>query len=95
MGSMGKRRGRRTRSSPGSLRRRAPAGPVEWPGLTGPSPYTFEGSLRQMSAVSSNLARATGARGVTARFLWLLAFPPAAIAVLVWDVARAIARRVR
>lgn len=72
-----------------------PTGPMEWPGLSGPSIYTPEGRIRQMAAISSNLAKATGARGITARFLWLIGFPPAALAVLVRDVARVVRKRRR
>ena len=67
-------------------------GPVEWPGLTGPSVFTFEGRMAQMRAVSANVSRA-GRRGVMARFLWLLQFPPAAVAVLVRDLWRSFRRR--
>jgi hypothetical protein len=97
VGSMGRRRGRTTKSSrPGRGRYTLPSdGPVDWPGLTGPSVFTFHGALQQTAAVSRNLARATGAQGAIARFLWCLAFPPAAAAVLTRDLFRAIARRMR
>jgi hypothetical protein len=85
---MGKRRRRRTRSDEGGRGVIPGDGPVEWPGLTGPSVFTFEGRIKQMGAVSGNLARARGARGAGARFFWLLSIPPAAMAVLVRDLWR-------
>ena len=95
VGSMGRRRGRRTRSDRRGGPVLPPTGPLDWPGLTGPSIYTFEGRMAQMSAISSNLARATGTRGIIVRFVYLLAFPPAAIAVLVRDLSGVVRRRRR
>lgn len=91
---MGKRKGRRTHSRDGGPHLRPPAGgPLEWPGLTGPSPFTFEGRMRNMGAVSSNLSRARGGRAAVARFLWLLGVPPLAAVALIQDVAYMLRRR--
>ncbi len=44
------------------MRRRRPqryeGGTVDWPGLTGPSPYTFEGAMIQRQALIDNLLQA-------------------------------------
>lgn len=92
---MGRRRGRRTRSDRRGGPLPPPEGLVQWPGLTGPSVFTFEGRMAQMSAISANLARATGTRGIVLRFVYLLGFPPAAIAVLVRDLIGVVRRRRR
>jgi hypothetical protein len=87
VGSMGKRRGRRTRSDEGGHSAHLERGvTVDWPGLTGPSIFTVEGELGQRFAVTRNLARAKGWRGVSARALWLLLFPPLAVISLVRDL---------
>src|SRR5258707_1234195 len=94
MGSMGKRRGRRTRSDGRGGRVNIDRGvSTDWPGVTGPSIFTFEGSMLQRWAVSGNLARAQGRGAVPAGFLWLLEFPPIAIASLFVDGARWLRRR--
>jgi hypothetical protein len=85
---MGKRRGRRTHSDEGGHRVDVDKGPtVDWPGLTGPSIFTFEGSMEQRWAIVGNLVRARGWRGWSARLLF--AMPLLALAVgIVLTVAR-------
>lgn len=87
---MGKRRRRRTHSDEGGHRVDANKGPtVDWPGLTGPSIFTFEGSMEQRWAIVGNLVRARGWRGRSARLLF--AMPLLALAVgVVLAVARLI-----
>lgn len=86
MGSQGRRRGRRTRSDGDRRWRGQPrrgGGPIEWPGLTGPSVLTPEGKIAHIGAVASNLAHARGNRAAVARVLFAMIFPPAGIALLV------------
>lgn len=95
VGSMGKRRGRRTRSDEGGRRVRLDHGVrLEWPGLSGPSVLTPEGRIQQDRAVSMNLARSRSPGAPLARVLWLLLrVPPAGLALGVVYFWRAIRRR--
>lgn len=86
---MGKRRRRRTRSDDGGPKAHLERGvAVDWPGLSGPSIFTVEGALAQRSAVTRNIARAKGWRGISARLVWLVALPPVAAVALVRDLWR-------
>jgi hypothetical protein len=84
MGSMGRKKRRRTRSD-GWARQNAP---MEWDGLDNASPFTFVGGLKLTGKTAASAARARGFRGMSMRFLLLLPIFPAAIAVLLRDLWR-------